>query len=109
MTISSYSLCAVEWFIPVYDWSNVFTNHTDDEMTRSVVVASYIALLIGVIVQHSPDYIDQIKIYLTDHSFAEIIAVLQQFLDFMKMADAASGNTGSKSIATVIGYLKECT
>ena len=73
------------------------------------LVASYIALLIGVIVQHNPDYIDTIKRLLKDNSFDEIISVLQKFLSFMKMADAASGNTGSKSIGTVIGYLKECT
>ena len=74
-----------------------------------VTVASYIALLVGVILQHSPDYTDQIKQHLTDSSFTELISVLQKFLDFMKVADAASGSSGSKSIATVINYLKEYT
>ncbi|XP_067950851.1 wings apart-like protein homolog [Watersipora subatra] len=83
--------------------------HKAGRHMEDTIVASYIALLIGVIVQHNPDYIDTIKRLLKDNSFDEIISVLQKFLSFMKMADAASGNTGSKSIGTVIGYLKECT
>jgi len=75
----------------------------------SVAVASYIALLIGVILQHSPDYIDHVKQFLRGKSFSQIISVLQKFLSFMKMADAASGNTGSKSIGTVLGFLREYT
>jgi len=54
------------------------------------VVASYVALLVGVIVQHSPDYASQIKEFL-DGSFDEIIKVLQKFHSFMKMTDAVSG------------------
>lgn len=57
--------------------------------------------------KHTPDYVDQIKGFLPDHNFDAIISVLQKFLSFMKMTDAISGNSGSKSIATIIAFLKE--
>lgn len=70
-------------------------------------MASYIALLLGVVVKHSPDYIDQVKEFLPEGNFQVIIGVLQKFLTFMKMTDALSGNSGSKSIANIISFLKE--
>ncbi|XP_033730654.1 wings apart-like protein homolog [Pecten maximus] len=71
------------------------------------IVASYVALLLGCVIQDNTMFVDNIKQYLPKGNFDDMITILKKFLGFMNLTTAI-GSTGGKSIAHVIEVLEGC-
>ncbi|KAK6752083.1 hypothetical protein RB195_003479 [Necator americanus] len=67
------------------------------------VVASYVALLIGCLLQQNEGHVSAVRSHLQDGSLSPMIDQLQRFLDFMKIASKKSG--GCRSIERIIDLL----
>ncbi|XGW26060.1 hypothetical protein V3C99_007013 [Haemonchus contortus] len=67
------------------------------------VVASYVALLIGCLLQQNEGHAAIVRSHLQGGSFATMIDQLQRFLDFMKIASKKAG--GCRSIERIIDLL----
>ena len=59
--------------------------HQAGKHLEDSVLASYTALLIGLLVKHNHDNIDFVKDSLPSKSFSEMIGMLRKFVSFMNM------------------------
>ncbi|XP_046359427.2 wings apart-like protein homolog [Haliotis rufescens] len=93
----------------VLDDEETFTQalHKAGKHMENSIIASYVALLIGCLIQDNRMYVDRVKEYLPDGSFDSMIKVLKKFLGFMNLTSAI-GNTGGQPIARVIEILEAC-
>jgi len=71
------------------------------------IVAAYISLLLGCMLQNNSALVEQVREHLSDGSFEPLIYMLRKFLGFMNLI-AAANNTGGKSIMRVIEILEAC-
>uniref|UniRef100_A0A914V3C9 WAPL domain-containing protein n=1 Tax=Plectus sambesii TaxID=2011161 RepID=A0A914V3C9_9BILA len=78
---------------------NKASSHMEDS-----VIASYIALLVGCLVQQNEDAVSTVKSLLPNDSLAPMIEQLQRFLEFMKIAHAKG--TGNRSVERIIDLLE---
>ncbi|XP_064623648.1 wings apart-like protein homolog [Lineus longissimus] len=78
--------------------------HKAGKHMEDSIVAAYVALLIGCVVQENGALVTRVKDQLPDGSFEPMIGVLTKFLGFMNLTSAV-GNTGGKSIIKVIETL----
>ncbi|VDM53060.1 unnamed protein product [Angiostrongylus costaricensis] len=67
------------------------------------VVASYVALLIGCLLQQNEGHASSVRSHLQGGSFSPMIDQLQRFLEFMKIASKKAG--GCRSIERIIDLL----
>ncbi|KAJ8318117.1 hypothetical protein KUTeg_003208 [Tegillarca granosa] len=101
--------------------NNSNPNNLDDEETftkalhragkhmENSIVASYVGLLLGCLIQDNSDFVEKVKNQLPTGNFEDMIAVLKKFLAFMNFTSViGSGGTGGKSIAHVIEVLEAC-
>jgi len=56
-------------------------------------IGAYIAIVLGYLVQDNKERENAIRIHLPDLRFTEIIAVLEKFVNFMKMTAYVSSNS----------------
>ena len=59
--------------------------HQAGQHLQDSVLASYTALLIGLLVKHNHDNIDFVKDSLPSKSFSELIGMMKKFVSFMNM------------------------
>lgn len=71
------------------------------------IVASYIALLLGCVIQDNTVFVNQVKEHLPSGNFDDMIMILKKFLSFMSLTTAV-GSSGGKSIGHVIEVLESC-
>ncbi|XP_069124106.1 wings apart-like protein homolog isoform X2 [Argopecten irradians] len=81
--------------------------HRAGKHMENSIVASYVALLLGCVIQDNTMFVDNIKQYLPKGNFDDMITILKKFLGFMNLTTAI-GSTGGKSIAHVIEVLEGC-
>ncbi|XP_056017788.1 wings apart-like protein homolog isoform X2 [Ostrea edulis] len=81
--------------------------HRAGKHMENSVIASYVALLLGCLIQDNSIYVSQVKGHLKSGSFEDLITILKKFLGFMNLTRAI-GSTGGKSIAHVIEVLEAC-
>ncbi|XP_070545501.1 wings apart-like protein homolog [Ptychodera flava] len=79
--------------------------HKAGKHMEDSIVASYVALLVGCLIQDSRQTLTKVKQVLPNGDFAGMVEMLNKFLDFMNMTTAA-GTKGSKSISRVIEVLE---
>ncbi|XP_060063972.1 wings apart-like protein homolog isoform X2 [Ylistrum balloti] len=91
------------------DDDDTFTKalHRAGKHMENSIVASYVALLLGCVIQDNTMFVDNIKQYLPKGNFDDMITILKKFLGFMNLTTAI-GSTGGKSIAHVIEVLEGC-
>ncbi|XP_033732446.1 wings apart-like protein homolog isoform X2 [Pecten maximus] len=91
------------------DDEDTFTKalHRAGKHMENSIVASYVALLLGCVIQDNTMFVDNIKQYLPKGNFDDMITILKKFLGFMNLTTAI-GSTGGKSIAHVIEVLEGC-
>ncbi|KAK2147650.1 hypothetical protein LSH36_543g04009 [Paralvinella palmiformis] len=78
--------------------------HKYGQHMEDSIVAAYVAILLGCIVQGNSHLADTVRDYMPGCSFDDMIRMLKKFLGFMNFTSASS-NTGSKSIKRVIETL----
>ncbi|XP_064608984.1 wings apart-like protein homolog [Liolophura sinensis] len=71
------------------------------------IVAAYIALLLGCVIQDNQEFVQMVKEYFEDGEFMPMIKILKKFLGFMNLTTAIT-TSGGKSIARVIEILESC-
>lgn len=81
--------------------------HRAGKHMENSIIASYVALLLGCLIQDNNMYVSQVKEHLASGSFEDLITILKKFLGFMNLTRAI-GSTGGKSIAHVIEVLEGC-
>ncbi|XP_062611782.1 wings apart-like protein homolog isoform X1 [Saccostrea cucullata] len=81
--------------------------HRAGKHMENSVIAAYVALLLGCLIQDNSMYVSQVKNHLESGSFEDLITILKKFLGFMNLTRAI-GSTGGKSIAHVIEVLEGC-
>ncbi|OWF55247.1 wings apart-like protein homolog isoform X2 [Mizuhopecten yessoensis] len=81
--------------------------HRAGKHMENSIVASYVALLLGCVIQDNTMFVDNIKVFLPKGNFDDMITILKKFLGFMNLTTAI-GSTGGKSIAHVIEVLEGC-
>lgn len=69
------------------------------------IIAAYIAILLGCVIQHSKDYADLLRSHMPDGNFDVMVEVLRKFYNFVNLTGVV-GNTGVKSIHRVINILE---
>lgn len=69
------------------------------------MIAAYIALLLGCIIQDNRDNANKIRDHLPDKDFNIMVQILKKFLNFMNLTNIV-GSTGMKSIQRVIDILE---
>lgn len=72
------------------------------------IVAAYVALLIGCVIQHNLDLAEKVRDTLPDCSFDPMIRMLRKFLGFMNLTSGSSAASSSKSIIRVLEVLENC-
>ncbi|KAK3101252.1 hypothetical protein FSP39_002172 [Pinctada imbricata] len=94
-------------------------NDADDEETfakalhragkhmENSIIASYVALLLGCLIQDNTVFVSRLKEHLPNQSFDDLITILKKFLGFISLTTAV-GSSGGKSIAHVIEVLEGC-
>ncbi|CAB3406174.1 unnamed protein product [Caenorhabditis bovis] len=100
---------------------NKMDDMNDDDMVNAVqqvmtkahahmedsIIASYLALLIGCLLQQNEEHVDEVRKELPDGSFAKMLEQLQRFLDFMKVTlEKKGGNAGCRAIEKIIDLLE---
>lgn len=78
--------------------------HKYGQHMEDSIVAAYVAILLGCIVQGNSHLADTVRDHMPGCSFDHMIRMLKKFLGFMNFTSASS-NTGSKSIKRVIETL----
>jgi hypothetical protein len=81
--------------------------HKAGKHMEDSIVAAYVALLIGCIVQNNSDLVEVVREGLPEGKFDGMILMLRKFLGFMNLTTSV-GNTGGKSIMKVIQVLEAC-
>jgi hypothetical protein len=81
--------------------------HTAGKHMEDSIMAAYIALLIGTLIQHNTKLSEDVRDTLPDFSFSPMVQMLSKFLGFMNLT-RASGTNASKSIQHVIEVLEAC-
>ncbi|GAB6018847.1 hypothetical protein CHUAL_000507 [Chamberlinius hualienensis] len=69
------------------------------------MIAAYIALLLGCIIQNNQESASRVRDHLPSKSFDGMVQMLNKFLNFMTLTDIV-GSTGMKSIKRVIDILE---
>ncbi|ESO06518.1 hypothetical protein HELRODRAFT_188378 [Helobdella robusta] len=88
------------------DSINKALNKAGKHMEDSVV-AAYVALLIGCIVQHDLDLAEQVRDTLPDYSFESLSRMLRKFYNFMNLTQGMRPSC-DKSILQVLEVLDSC-
>ncbi|KAL5018598.1 hypothetical protein ScPMuIL_004320 [Solemya velum] len=81
--------------------------HRAGKHMENSIVAAYLALLLGCVIQDNRDFTEEVQQYLHEKSFGEMIRILKKFLGFMNLTTGV-GSSGGKSIAHVIEVLETC-
>lgn len=81
--------------------------HKAGKHMENSIVASYIALLLGCVIQDNTVFVGQVKEHLPSGNFEDMIMMLKKFLSFMNLTTAI-GSSGGKSIGHVIEVLESC-
>ncbi|KAK7113620.1 wings apart-like protein homolog [Littorina saxatilis] len=81
--------------------------HKAGKHMENSIVASYVGLLLGCLIQDSKEYVEIVKEHLPDGSFEPMIKVLKKFLGFMSLTTAI-GTTDANSLQRVIDTLEAC-
>ncbi|KAL3877828.1 hypothetical protein ACJMK2_035472 [Sinanodonta woodiana] len=81
--------------------------HKAGKHMENSIVAAYVALLLGCLIQDNRLYADLVKSFLPDGKFETMVYMLKKFLGFMNLTTGA-GASGGKSIARVIEILEAC-
>ena len=81
--------------------------HKAGKHMENSIVASYISLLLGCVIQHNSVFVGQVKEHLPAGNFDDMIMILKKFLSFMNLTTAI-GSSGGKSIGHVIEVLESC-
>ncbi|CAH1738801.1 protein wings apart-like isoform X2 [Aphis gossypii] len=74
---------------------------------QHTMIASYIAILLGYITMDDKEYLEFVGKQLPDGRFTAMLAVLDKYLNFMKLT-AAPGTRGIKSVEMIIKHLTKC-
>ncbi|VVC31838.1 WAPL domain,Armadillo-like helical,Wings apart-like protein [Cinara cedri] len=74
---------------------------------QHTMLASYIAILLGYITMDDKKYLEFVGQQLPDGRFTAMLAVLDKYLNFMKLT-AAPGTKGIKSVEMIIKHLTKC-
>ncbi|XP_053392626.1 wings apart-like protein homolog isoform X2 [Mercenaria mercenaria] len=81
--------------------------HKAGKHMENSIVAAYVALLVGCLIQGNKDCSDTVKQSLPQKNFEGMIYMLKKFLGFMNLT-SGSGSAGGKSIERVIEVLEKC-
>ncbi|KAK3588920.1 hypothetical protein CHS0354_023680 [Potamilus streckersoni] len=81
--------------------------HKAGKHMENSIVAAYVALLLGCLIQDNRLYSELVKSFLPDGKFETMVYMLKKFLGFMNLTTGA-GASGGKSIARVIEILEAC-
>ena len=79
--------------------------HKAGKQLEDSCVASYVALLLGFLIEDNYMYAERVRDYLPDRSFESMVHILKKFYNFMNLASSAE-STVPKSIARVIEILE---
>ncbi|XP_013405547.1 wings apart-like protein homolog, partial [Lingula anatina] len=71
--------------------------HKAGKHMEDSIVASYVSLLIGCIIQNNKSYVERIQSSLPENGFDSMVKLLYKFLGFMNLTEAV-GNSGGTSI-----------
>ncbi|XP_050442598.1 protein wings apart-like [Adelges cooleyi] len=74
---------------------------------QHTMISSYIAILLGYITMDDNNSLELVCKQLPDGRFAAMLAVLDKYLNFMKLT-AAPGTKGIKSVEMIIKHLTKC-
>merc|ERR1719479_249411 len=76
---------------------------------ESTLIAAYVGLIIGYLVQNSDDYECRIREYLPSRDFKAVVGVLNKMYNFMKMTalGTVSSSKGLKATEKIIKYLEK--
>jgi len=76
---------------------------------ESTLIAAYVGLIIGYLVQNSDDYECRIREYLPSRDFKAVVSVLHKMHNFMKMTalGTVSSSKGLKATEKIIKYLEK--
>ncbi|XP_076458860.1 uncharacterized protein LOC143292454 [Babylonia areolata] len=81
--------------------------HKAGKHMENSIVASYVGLLLGCVIQDNRKYIEMVRKHLPAGSFDPMIQILKKFLGFMSLTTAI-GTTDANSIQRVIDTLEAC-
>ncbi|XP_076441923.1 uncharacterized protein LOC143280963 [Babylonia areolata] len=81
--------------------------HKAGKHMENSIVASYVGLLLGCLIQEKKDYVETVRKHLPEGSFDSMIKILKKFLGFMNLTTAI-GSTDANSIQRVIDTLEAC-
>lgn len=89
------------------DDEETFTNalHKAGKHMENSIVAAYVALLVGCLIQENQECAEKVKLHLPDQNFKAMIYMLRKFLGFMNLT-TGQGSAGGKSIERVIQILE---
>merc|ERR1711936_582900 len=76
---------------------------------ESTLVAAYVGLVMGYLVQNSDDYECRIREYLPSRNFKDVVAVLAKLLNFIKMTSIGTlaSSKGIKATEKIIKHLEK--
>jgi len=76
---------------------------------ESTLIAAYVGLIIGYLIQNSEDYECRIREYLPSRDFKAVVGVLHKMYNFMKMTalGTISSSKGLKATEKIIKYLEK--
>lgn len=81
--------------------------HKAGKHMENSIVAAYVALLVGCLIQGNKECGDIVRAHLKESSFDGMIYMLRKFLGFMNLTSGV-GSAGGKSIERVIEVLEKC-
>ncbi|KAL8559122.1 hypothetical protein ACOMHN_046170 [Nucella lapillus] len=81
--------------------------HKAGKHMENSIVASYVGLLLGCVIQDNRKYTEMVRGHLPGGSFDPMIQILKKFLGFMSLTTAI-GSTDADSIQRVIDTLEAC-
>ncbi|KAL8595031.1 hypothetical protein ACOMHN_002010 [Nucella lapillus] len=81
--------------------------HKAGKHMENSIVASYVGILLGCLIQENKEYVGIVKQHLPGGSFESMIKILKKFLGFMNLTTAI-GTTDANSIQRVIDTLEGC-
>ncbi|KAL4240551.1 hypothetical protein ACF0H5_001343 [Mactra antiquata] len=81
--------------------------HKAGKHMENSIVAAYVALLVGCLIQDNQECSTTVKASLPQQNFDGMIYMLKKFLGFMNLTSGA-GSAGGKSIERVIEVLEKC-
>ncbi|XP_041362493.1 LOW QUALITY PROTEIN: wings apart-like protein homolog [Gigantopelta aegis] len=79
--------------------------HKASKHMENSIIAAYVGLLIGCLIQDNSDYVEQVRDHLPNRSYEPVIRILKKFLGFMNLTNAVD-NTGAQKINQVIEVLE---